>query len=380
MIASVTALVIDNDGKILMVSRKYDPTMFGLVGGKVDPGESPEDAVSREFHEETGAYFTPLNMIHSDVCGFDYICIGSPDTVCDFKVDGLPSGTKFKATITNGMIETENLGHVSILLNSRDAHPISGPTLIPADDVLYFGNDRQSLWRIPSARLIGEVMEFMNSKESYNMTFVGVMHGTPHQVEVGVNVVWGDADALYKGPFASYNRAMLDAYSRFMESGIAKTPTAYQKLAPYQRHEGPFLAADCIIYFPDEEEIVVIDRKYEPYGYAIPGGHADYGETLEDAALREAMEEVGMTINDALAIWHVGHYDAVDRDPRKHVVSHVYAVVARPEFSPVAADDAKSFKRISIHDAEAINKLAFDHKQILADFTRTPEFAALLNR
>ena len=47
-------VLLFNQGKILSVSRKNDHTKFGLVGGKVDIGESFEEAAVRECYEETG--------------------------------------------------------------------------------------------------------------------------------------------------------------------------------------------------------------------------------------------------------------------------------------------------------------------------------------
>lgn len=54
------ALIVADDGKVLAVSRRNDPTMWGLPGGKVDPGETTEDACKRETFEETGLTITNL--------------------------------------------------------------------------------------------------------------------------------------------------------------------------------------------------------------------------------------------------------------------------------------------------------------------------------
>lgn len=125
----------------------------------------------------------------------------------------------------------------------------------------------------------------------------------------------------------------------------------------------PFLTVDIIIEIEDRG-IVLIKRKNPPYGWAIPGGFVDYGETLEHAALREAKEETSLDV-EILRQFHA--YSDPKRDPRFHTVSVVF--IARAKGEPKASDDAKEigvFKKDNLP-----SPLCFDHAEILRDyFTR----------
>ena len=49
--------LIDADGRVLIAQRPEGKPMAGLwefPGGKIEPGERPEDAIIREMHEELG--------------------------------------------------------------------------------------------------------------------------------------------------------------------------------------------------------------------------------------------------------------------------------------------------------------------------------------
>jgi ADP-ribose pyrophosphatase YjhB (NUDIX family) len=107
--------------------------------------------------------------------------------------------------------------------------------------------------------------------------------------------------------------------------------------------------------------IVLIRRKNYPFGWAIPGGFVDYGESLEKAALREAEEETSLKVE---LLFQLGAYSDPSRDPRQHTISVVF--VARGEGTPVAADDAED---VGVFDCTSIPKdLAFDHRKIIRDY------------
>jgi ADP-ribose pyrophosphatase YjhB (NUDIX family) len=131
-----------------------------------------------------------------------------------------------------------------------------------------------------------------------------------------------------------------------------------------KEHKNPVPTVDIIIEIQREdgkEGIVLIKRKNPPHGWAIPGGFVDYGESLEEAAVREAKEETSL---DVQLKKQLHTYSDPDRDPRQHTISTVF--VASAQGRPKAEDDAQE---IGIFTKEEINfSLAFDHNKILTDY------------
>ena len=129
----------------------------------------------------------------------------------------------------------------------------------------------------------------------------------------------------------------------------------------------PFPTVDIIITLPDHPEarpdrpvIVLIERRFPPHGWAIPGGFVDPGEPLHRAAAREAEEETTLKVE---LLEQFFSYSDPARDPRRHTISTVF--VARASGEPKAADDAG---RIGCYPIDQLPPLAFDHGQILADW------------
>lgn len=130
-------------------------------------------------------------------------------------------------------------------------------------------------------------------------------------------------------------------------------------------YKNPVPAVDVIIECEagGRKGIVLVKRKNPPHGWAIPGGFIDYGESAEEAALREAKEETGLQVT---LVGQLHTYSDPSRDPRQHTISTVF--IARAEGEPVAGDDAKEAKIFPL--GEIPKNLAFDHDKIIKDYLK----------
>lgn len=135
----------------------------------------------------------------------------------------------------------------------------------------------------------------------------------------------------------------------------ATCPHCGKQTFPYRN---PFPTVDIIIRIG--REIVLIKRRNPPHGWALPGGFVDYGESLEDAATREAREETGLELRN-LRQFHA--YSAPQRDPRQHNISVVFT--AEADGLPHAGDDACQVKLFPL---DQLPTLCFDHAEILSDY------------
>ena len=137
------------------------------------------------------------------------------------------------------------------------------------------------------------------------------------------------------------------------------------EILPYSgmTYRNPAPTVDLIIEMIDQPRrpILLIERQNPPYGWALPGGFVDYGESLEAAAMREAKEEICLEVQ-LIEMFYA--YSDPRRDPRQHTLSVVFIAAATGR--PQAADDAKTVGFFDL--CEFPKPLCFDHDQILRDY------------
>jgi len=127
-------------------------------------------------------------------------------------------------------------------------------------------------------------------------------------------------------------------------------------------YRNPIPTVDVIIEL-EGRGIVLVERKNPPLGWALPGGFVNYGESLEEAAVREAAEETGLQV-ELLRQFHT--YSDPQRDPRQHTITTVY--IGRAQGEPRAADDAQG---VGVFSREGLpGEMAFDHRKILEDYLK----------
>ncbi|KAF5034027.1 NUDIX domain protein [anaerobic digester metagenome] len=131
---------------------------------------------------------------------------------------------------------------------------------------------------------------------------------------------------------------------------------------PVVYYRNPVPTVDALIHIPGRG-VVFVKRLNEPFGWALPGGFVDYGESAEKAAIREAKEETGLTVE---LTGLLGVYSDPARDPRQHTMSVVYIAQALDPDELAAGDDAKEVDVFPI--GQWPSPLCFDHERIVNDY------------
>jgi len=164
-----------------------------------------------------------------------------------------------------------------------------------------------------------------------------------------------DKSPLKEIIFCLYDKEAFDVFNK----GV----TNYLNYVTQKLQAGPFCTVDAIIEI--DGGIVIIERSNPPFGYALPGGFVDYGESLEEAVTREAKEETGLDLTD-LKQFHT--YSEPTRDPRFHTIGTVF--IAKAKGIPRAGDDAAGLRVVKLGEIQKL-QFAFDHKNIIGDYIKS---------
>jgi 8-oxo-dGTP diphosphatase len=121
----------------------------------------------------------------------------------------------------------------------------------------------------------------------------------------------------------------------------------------------PFPTADVIV--ENGDGIVLVRRRNEPHGWALPGGFIDAGECVEAAAVREILEETGLEVQLETMLYV---YSDPSRDPRFHTMTVVF--VGQASGVPVGDDDAAEARSFPLDALPT--PIVFDHALIIQDY------------
>jgi len=129
-------------------------------------------------------------------------------------------------------------------------------------------------------------------------------------------------------------------------------------------YKNPAPTTNVIIFDKTGNKICLLKRNIEPHlgKLALPGGYVDYGEMIEQAAIREVKEETGLDIELSEIL---GVYSHPERNPSKHTISTVFiAKVIGGELTNSSEGEAFWL------DVDRVTELAFDHNLILSHFRK----------
>jgi ADP-ribose pyrophosphatase YjhB (NUDIX family) len=142
-------------------------------------------------------------------------------------------------------------------------------------------------------------------------------------------------------------------------------PHCGEEIAVGEKYRNPFPTVDVIMHY--QGGVVLIERGNPPYGWAIPGGFVEYGESAETTAVREMEEETALSLQ-TLTLYTVR--SDPERDPRFHTLTVVFAALG--EGAMTAGDDAAN-ARVFPWD-KLPDQIAFDHRDVLESYKATRLF------
>jgi len=127
------------------------------------------------------------------------------------------------------------------------------------------------------------------------------------------------------------------------------------------RYNNRAVTIDAVVVHADK--VLLIKRGSEPFKeyWALPGGHVDWDETLEETVKREVKEELGVEVTN---LKQIGIYSDPKRHP-KQAINVAYGVAIAGIIN--TGDDAKEYRWFNLDE---LPELAFDHKKIIEDYRK----------
>jgi 8-oxo-dGTP diphosphatase len=119
--------------------------------------------------------------------------------------------------------------------------------------------------------------------------------------------------------------------------------------------EMPLVGVGAIII--ESDQVLLVKRAHPPIEgqWSIPGGVLEVGETVREAAVREAVEETGLMVEAGELL---GVYDRILRDPERRVQYHYVLIdflCRRVGGELIAASDAAAVRWFRREELSGLN-------------------------